>query len=50
MSSYVDAFEEFILALDAMIKDGMRAEQALRAYVLDQAERIRERQGELEVK
>jgi hypothetical protein len=38
------AFEQFILALDAAIKEGARAEQALRAYVLAEAERIRQRQ------
>jgi hypothetical protein len=36
-----DAFEEFILALDDAMKEGARAEQALRRYVLVQAERIR---------
>jgi hypothetical protein len=50
MNSPTDPFEEFILALEAMIKDGMRAEQALRAYILDQAERIRQRQGAIQVK
>ena len=50
MMTSTDTFEEFILALNAMIKDGMRAEQALRAYILDQAERIQQRQSELRVK
>jgi hypothetical protein len=44
MTNPIDTFEEFILAIDAAIKDGARAEQALRAYVLAQAERIRHRQ------
>jgi hypothetical protein len=41
MNPVADAFEEFILALDAAIRGGARAEQALRTYVLAEAERIR---------
>jgi hypothetical protein len=40
------AFEEFILAMEAAIKGGARAEQALRAYVLAEAERIRQRRAQ----
>ena len=49
MNPAPSAFEEFILALDAAIKEGARAEQALRAYVLAEAERIR-RERSLEQK
>ena len=38
-------FEEFILAIDKTMKDGARAEQALRAYVSVMAERIRQREA-----
>jgi signal transduction protein with GAF and PtsI domain len=34
--------EEFILALDAEIRNGLRAEQALRQVVTAMAERIRQ--------
>jgi len=37
-------FEEFVLALDTAMKEGARAEQALRAYVIAAAERIRQQQ------
>jgi hypothetical protein len=36
-------FEEFILAIDSAIKEGARAEQALRAVVTRMAENIRQR-------
>ena len=36
-------FEEFILALDSAMKDGARAEQALRVVVVRMAENIRQR-------
>ncbi len=36
-------FEEFILAIDSAIKDGARAEQALRTVVTHMAESIRQR-------
>ncbi len=35
-------FEEFILAMDEAMKNGARAEQALRAYVIARAEKIRQ--------
>jgi len=38
-------FEEFVLAIDSAIKDGARAEQALRAVVTRTAEEIRQRQA-----
>jgi hypothetical protein len=46
MNPAPNVFEEFILALDAAIKEGARAEQALRAYVLAKAERIRHHRQE----
>ena len=45
MNPGLTEFEEFILAIDAAIKEGARAEQALRAYVIINAERIRRREA-----
>jgi hypothetical protein len=42
-------FEEFILAIDTAMKEGARAEQALRAYVIAAAERIRQQQHNKDV-
>jgi predicted transcriptional regulator len=39
-------FEEFILAIDRAMKDGARAEVALRAVVARLAEHIRQRRNE----
>jgi hypothetical protein len=38
------AFEQFILEMDAAMKNGARDEQALRAYITEMAKKIKQRE------